>query len=55
MGSRGLKAYKLQQGHHAKLNDLVLIFASGPDVEPTTVKEQSHYFNRWLQSIRDRR
>jgi hypothetical protein len=47
----GLKAYKLQLGHPAKLADLVTIFDSGPDVEPTSVEEQRQFFDRWLQSL----
>jgi hypothetical protein len=48
---RGLKAYKLQLGHPAKLDDLVGTFETGSDIEPTSVAEQRQFFDRWLQSI----
>jgi hypothetical protein len=47
----GLKAYKLTLGNAAKMNDIVFIFDSGPDVEPVTVTEQEVYYNQWLKSL----
>jgi hypothetical protein len=32
--------------------DLVSIFADGPDVVPSTVSEQEHYYHLWLESLR---
>jgi hypothetical protein len=48
---RGLKAYRVRLGHHPKLDDLVGIFETGPDVEPVSVEEQRRFFDRWLQSV----
>ena len=47
---RGLKAYKLALGETASTDDLVEIFATGPDVQPTTVAEQRAFFEAWLDS-----
>jgi hypothetical protein len=51
MGS-GLKAYRLDLGHPATMADLVSIFDTGPDVNPSSVEEQEKFFERWLQSLR---
>ena len=47
---RGLKAYKLALGETASIDDIVEIFATGPDVQPTTVAEQRAFFEAWLDS-----
>jgi hypothetical protein len=47
---RGLKAYKLQLGRPAALTDLVQIFDTGPDVEPSSVEEQKQFWQAWLQN-----
>jgi hypothetical protein len=49
MGS-GLKAYKMQRGKQAR--DLVHIFATGPDIVPSTVEEQREFFEEWLSALR---
>ncbi|WP_338699747.1 MULTISPECIES: hypothetical protein [unclassified Bradyrhizobium] len=48
----GLKAYKLVVGRHAKMSDLVEIFASGPGVIPASVAAQEQFFRDWLASPR---
>ncbi|MDB5105337.1 MAG: hypothetical protein JWP91_3026 [Fibrobacteres bacterium] len=48
----GEKAYKLTLGLQAKTSDLVSIFESGPDVNPSTVEEQEEFFRKWLQSLK---
>jgi hypothetical protein len=47
----GHKAYKLRMAEPAKLEDLVSIFDTGPDVEPATVDEQERFFQEWLASL----
>ena len=42
----GLKAYKLVVGRHAKIDDLVEIFAKGLDVIPASVAAQEQFFPR---------
>ena len=46
---RGLKAYKTKIGRQA--NELVSIFDSGPDIEPSSVDEQKDHGQRWFRSI----
>jgi len=48
----GLKAYKLNKGRHAKMEDLVYIFSEGPDVVPSQVSRQKEFFEEWLNSLR---
>ncbi len=48
----GLKAYKQQPGRHARREDLVDIFTTGPDVDPASVDEQEAFHNQWLASRR---
>jgi hypothetical protein len=50
MGS-GLKAYRLQLGQPARVEDLVSIFESGPDVEPASVEEQRAFHDLWMRSV----
>ena len=49
---RGLRAYKMVKGKHAKIADLVDIFAAGPDVLPVPVDAQKAFFEEWLASPR---
>ena len=49
---RGLKAYKLTVGPHAKTVDLVEIFADGLDVIPASVAVQEQFYRDWLASPR---
>jgi hypothetical protein len=48
---RGLKAYKLTLGQRGRMQDLVRIFDTGPDVQPTTVAAQREFFDGWLKSF----
>jgi hypothetical protein len=50
MGS-GLKAYRLELGRPATMADLVSIFDTGPDVNPSSVEEQKNFFERWRRSL----
>jgi hypothetical protein len=47
----GKKAYKMRLGQRAARADLVKIFDSGPDVEPSSVDEQKQFHREWLQSL----
>jgi hypothetical protein len=47
----GLKAYKLTHGQRGRMQDLVRIFDTGPDVQPATVAAQRAYFEAWLKSF----
>jgi hypothetical protein len=49
---RGLKAYKLAVGRHAKIADLVEIFVGGTDVIPTSVALQKKFYRDWLAAPR---
>jgi hypothetical protein len=49
---QGLKAYKLAVGRHAKIDDLVEIFAKGPDVIPASVALQERFYRDWLAAPR---
>jgi hypothetical protein len=49
---RGLKAYKLAVGRHAKTDDLVEIFAEGLDVIPASIAAQEQFYCHWLASPR---
>lgn len=48
---RGLKAYKLTLGQRGRMQDLVRIFDTGPDVQPATVAAQREFFDAWLKSF----
>lgn len=48
----GEKAYRLTMGSPARETDLVCIFETGPDVVPSTVAEQSDFYDRWIASLR---
>jgi hypothetical protein len=48
----GLKAYKLAAGRHARADNLVEIFAEGPDVIPASVAAQEQFYRDWLASPR---
>jgi hypothetical protein len=47
----GLKVYKQELGRRAMRNDLVMIFDTGPDVQPVTVADQRDFHYQWLQSL----
>jgi hypothetical protein len=49
---RGLKAYKLVEGRHARMEDLVEIFTEGPDVISASVDAQEQYYRDWLAAPR---
>ena len=49
---QGLKAYRLAEGRHARMTDLVEIFAEGPDVIPASVEAQEQFYRDWLASPR---
>jgi len=51
MGAR-LKAYRLTKGAHARRTDLVEIFATGPDVIPSSVDAQKAFWSEWLATPR---
>jgi len=46
---QGLKAYRLEMGRPGR--DLVGIFESGPDVNPSSVERQRAFWTDWLASI----
>ena len=46
----GVKAYRLTLGQHAKREDLVFLFDTGPDIEPVLPQEQEEFYERWLAS-----
>jgi hypothetical protein len=48
----GRVGYKLTMGRYARKQDLVSIYAEGPDVIPATVVRQREYFDQWLASER---
>lgn len=47
----GRTAYKMTKGKQALKQDMVNIFATGPDVEPATVAEQEQFRNEWVASL----
>lgn len=47
---QGLAAYKLRIGSPAE--ELVHIFASGPDIDPVTPEEQRAFYRAWFKSLR---
>jgi hypothetical protein len=49
---RGLKAYRMTMGRHARREDLVYIFSEGPDVVPASVAAQEQFWRDWLASPR---
>lgn len=49
---QGRVSYKLQLGRHARKEDLVRIFETGPDFIPSTVAQQRNYFDEWVRSAR---
>ena len=46
----GLKAYRLHLGQHARKEDLVDIFTTGPDVDPASVDDQETFLKEWRAS-----
>ena len=49
---QGLKAYRLTPGKHAKMSDLVEIFAAGSDIIPAFVEPQEQFFRDWISTPR---
>ena len=49
---QGLKAYRMTEGRHARMDDLVEIFAEGPDVIPASVSAQEQFYRDWLAAPR---
>ena len=49
---RGLKAYRMTSGRHARTEDLVGIFDVGADVNPVSVEAQRAWWRAWLSSAR---
>jgi hypothetical protein len=49
---RGLKAYRMTKGAHARMTDLVEIFEAGPDVVPASVDAQEAFWREWLAAPR---
>jgi hypothetical protein len=47
---QGLSAYRTVIGEPARITDLVEIFATDPEVQPATVREQREFHERWLAS-----
>src|SRR5262249_20140780 len=50
----GLKAYRLTMGKQARSQDLVDIFAEGPDRIPAPVSAQREFFEQWIAEIQAR-
>ena len=48
---QGTVAYRNRKGEQSTRADAVNIFASGPDVVPSTVKEQETFYSEWLDSF----
>ena len=48
----GTKAYKLQMGKQATLNDVVDIFDYDSELKIGSVKEQEEFFESWIESLR---
>ena len=47
----GTKAYKLQMGKQATLNDVVDIFDYDSELKIGSVKEQEEFYENWLESF----
>lgn len=47
----GLRAYRLTNGRHSSIEDLVDIFDTGPDVIPASVANQRRFYEDWLKSL----
>ena len=47
----GTKAYKLQMGKQATLNDVVDIFDYDSELKIGSVKEQEEFFESWIESF----
>ena len=46
----GRSAYKVQMGRPARMEDLVDIFETGPDVEVATVAVQRAFWSEWFKA-----
>ena len=49
---QGFKAYRLVEGRHARMTDLVEIFTEGPDVILASVDAQEQFYHGWLAAPR---
>ena len=47
----GTKAYKLQMGKQAILNDVVDIFDYDNELKISSVKEQEKFYESWVESF----
>lgn len=48
----GEQAYRLKPGCQAKMEDLIPIFASEPEINPVSVEEQEEFYRKWLKSLK---
>lgn len=48
----GEKAYRLTMTRPARDVDIVSIFESGPDLIPSTVAQQRHFYDQWISSLK---
>ena len=48
----GTKAYKLQMGKQATLNEVVDIFDYDSELKIGSVKEQEEFYENWIESLR---
>jgi hypothetical protein len=48
---KGLKAYKLEMGKPAKIEDLVNIFEEAEIEKIGTIEEQKEYYKKWVESF----
>jgi len=47
----GRSAYRMQLGRPSEKKDLVSVFATGPEIEPSTITEQEKFKDEWLASL----
>lgn len=50
--SSGLMAYKMEMGKPALSKDIVRIFDQGPDIVPSSVKQQKIFLKDWRASLK---
>ncbi len=48
----GIKAYRYALGKKPEMNDLVNIFATGPDVIPASIREQEDFWQTWVNWLK---
>lgn len=49
--ARGLSAYRLAKGKPASMDDLVGIFAEGPDIVPASVEAQEQFYRDCIAAL----